>query len=315
MLNISGLKLPMIGAHLVGGTVYFVDSSNAKSSSGNTGKHPDKAMSTIAQAEAKCTASKGDYIVALPGHAESVTSTIVLNTAGITLLGIGNGTNRPNLTQATTGNDNVMEIAADNITVENILFTGSTTGTNERFIDIQAIDYCTIRGCRFVQNTKNLDAISVAGPSVDYLIIEDCEFIGIAAGADNGILFENITNSTSNLNPIIRRCHFNYTGSAGADDACINVSHSSGATVGMLIQDCTFLGVANGDAAVNQKGMAATRCTGLLDNLRVLAADATDAFVVSDLMGYINVYAVEAASRPAGAALGSGMAPLLTSAF
>jgi len=316
MLNISGLKLPMIGDKLVGGNVYFVDSGGTNAADGNDGLHPvNSPVATLDNAIGLCTASNGDFIILLPGHAETPTGTIAADIAGITILGIGNGSNMPHLTSGTTGSDNLIEITADNVTIENVMFTGSSSGTNEVIIDVQAVDYTTIRGCVFYQTSKSLDVITVQGPSSDYLLIEDCQFIATAAGADNTILFEDITTSTSNLNPIIRRCYFDYARSSGVDDAAISFSHSSGSTVGILIDDCRVFGLANGDAFVNPKGMAATRTTGMVANCRILTADATDWIETTDMLGVIDTYATEAGKRAGGELLATSLMPAGTAAY
>jgi hypothetical protein len=98
MLNISGLKLPMIGDHLVGGDVYFVDSGGDVANDENNGLHPTNSpCATYSGANAKCTANNGDFIVMLPGHAESITAAVT-PVAGTTVIGIGNGNNRPTIT-------------------------------------------------------------------------------------------------------------------------------------------------------------------------------------------------------------------------
>jgi hypothetical protein len=316
MLNISGLKLPMIGDKLVGGNVYFVDSGSGVANDQNNGLHPTNSpLATLDGAVGKCTASNGDFIILLPGHAETVSSTIVIDVAGVSIYGIGNGSNRPNFTQATSGSDNVVEISANNVHIENLMFTGSTTGTNEVFIDVQAVDYVTIKGCIFYQNTKNLDAITIQGPSSDYITIEDCQFIGVAAGADNSILFENITTSTSNLNPIIRNCYFDYRRSGGVDDAAISFSHSSGSTVGILIENCFCMGLVNGDAFVNPKAQAATRTEGLIKNCTIHTADQTDWIETTGQISVIDTYAVEPGKRGGAVQLVSSLMPAATSAY
>lgn len=313
MLNISGLKLPMVGGSLVGGSVYFVDSGASGANDGNLGVHPENSpLATLDGGVNKCTASNGDFVILMPGHAETLSATVSIDVAGITIIGIGNGTNRPVFTCSTTGTDDVFDISADNVKIENILMTGASAGTNETLLNISG-DYVEICGSRFTSAAKNLNMVTIPA-NTHYVNIHDNEFVGLVAGVNQCILFENITNSTSNINPIIKDNLFNFTMSAGCDDGVIVVSHSSGATVGMLIENCNFIGIGDAEAAVNAKGMAATRCTGLMKNVAVHTADATDAFVVSNMLGYVDVYAVEAGARPFGAKLGSGMAPLLTSA-
>jgi hypothetical protein len=292
--------------------VFFVDDSG---SNNNSGLDPTQPFATLAYAESQCTAGVGDVIIMMPGHAESVTSTIVLNTSCLHVIGLGQGKERANLTQATTGSDNVVEVAAANITIENVFFTGSTTGTSEVFIDVQAAaDQCTIRNCWFEHNTKNLEAITVQ-PTADYLCIEDCTFMGVAAGADSAIIFEDAVADEVTMAPIIRRCLFNYDKSAGCDQDVIAVSQSSGTVTGILIQDCTFIGLGDGEAAFDMQQTTSGTVTGLALRCSVDTADATDAFIQTDILTMIECFAAEAGARPAGAKLGSGSAPLATTAF
>ena len=79
---------------------------------------------TIAAAVALCTASGNDQIMVLPGHTESVSAAagIALSTAGISLIGLGTGTQRPTITfdTATTA---TMTVTAANVTIDNFVFT------------------------------------------------------------------------------------------------------------------------------------------------------------------------------------------------
>lgn len=276
------------GLGMITGSVFFVDSSTGLSS--NDGKKPTTPLATIAQAEAKCTADKGDYIIVMPGHAESVTATIVLDTSCVTVVGLGNGKKRPNLTQATSSSDNVVELAAANITLKNIYFTGSTTGTSEVFIDVQAAgDNCIVENCVFEQNTKNLEAITIASGANDTLI-QGCTFIGAAAGADAGIVIEG-----ASLRTTIRDCHFNYISSSGVDDACIEIE--SGVASGVLIENCSAIGLADGDCFV----MPNSDSVGLVAHCSVHTADATDMILPSNVLGVIESYAVETGTFSGGA--------------
>lgn len=311
--GIASFGVPVLGSGSLTttGNIFFVHNTNGND--GNDGTDPSGPFKTLDYAIGKCTASQGDIIVMMPGSNESITSTIALDVAGVSIIGIGQGAARPKLTQATTGSDNVLEVTAANCLIENIYFKGSTTGTSETFIDLAAAaDNTTIRGCVFEQNTKNLNAIVVT-VGCDYLTVEDCQFLGVADGPNFGIFFKNAT-SGATLKPTIRRCMFNY-GPNGCDDACIGISMSSGTCTGILIQDCTFLGLVDGERAVGAKMQAGTTSNGLMQRVAVVAADATDVFVnASNALGFIDVYAVEAGKRPYGAVSGSGMLPQATTA-
>ena len=78
---------------------------------------------TIAGALTACTASAGDTIYVLPGHTETVTGAagILVNVAGVNIIGLGSGSIRPTIT-FTTAVGASMDITAANVTIENMLF-------------------------------------------------------------------------------------------------------------------------------------------------------------------------------------------------
>lgn len=121
--GISSYGIPVIGSGQIPtttGSYFFVDSNTGNA--GYTGKTPQAPLATLAGAIAKCTASKGDVIVLMPGHSETVASSISINVAGITIVGLGSGSLRP--TFNITGASATLAISAANITVNNILVTG-----------------------------------------------------------------------------------------------------------------------------------------------------------------------------------------------
>lgn len=101
--------IPLFGvSDLLSGTVRFVHSGTG--SANNNGQDPDRPMATTDQAINKCTATsstyaKEDYVIALPGHTETISaaSGFDLDVAGVTVLGLGRGTFRPTLTYSATG--------------------------------------------------------------------------------------------------------------------------------------------------------------------------------------------------------------------
>ncbi len=92
--------LPGASPALRPGNVFFVgNASGQNGSDGNSGGQPGQAFATVQQAINSCTASHGDTIYVLPGHAETVTATsIALNKAGIAVIGLGVGLARPTFT-------------------------------------------------------------------------------------------------------------------------------------------------------------------------------------------------------------------------
>lgn len=92
--------VPAISPQVRTGSVFFVcNATNANGSDGNSGLSPSQPFATVQAAINACTANKGDTIYVMAGHAETVTATsIAHNKAGISIIGTGNGTNRPTFT-------------------------------------------------------------------------------------------------------------------------------------------------------------------------------------------------------------------------
>lgn len=128
------------------GTIFYVD-SNTGSNTANDGKSPNQAFATISGAMAKCTANKGDVILVLPGHTEAVTSSSLnVNVAGVTILGLGSGSMKPVLTFAATSSR--INVTAANCTLQNLRLTAAvgdvvtavlhaTAAQNTRYLDIE----------------------------------------------------------------------------------------------------------------------------------------------------------------------------------
>jgi hypothetical protein len=107
------------------GTVYYVNSSGGINSPGAWGETSSQPLATIEYAINRCTASQNDFIIVMPGHTESYTAAagatnggFDADVAGITIIGLGNGANRPTLTFADT--DATVAIGAANVVVANI---------------------------------------------------------------------------------------------------------------------------------------------------------------------------------------------------
>ena len=105
------------------GNVFWVDSTDANASNGNPGTF-QQPFATIDGAINQCTASNGDLIMVKAGHAETLVASgaITMDVAGISIIGLGTGNNRPVLTftPAATTTANIVWSAA-NCSFENIV--------------------------------------------------------------------------------------------------------------------------------------------------------------------------------------------------
>ncbi len=171
--GLSSFGMPILGSGgvMTTGNVFFVDSgAGLRSDDANAGKDPTTPFATLDFAIGQCTANNGDIIFVMPGHAEDIPVTdVVMDVAGVSVLGLGHGNNRPTFTLAVGGSRFDMTAAstrlsnviispgADNVTIA-IVMSGNaieldniettTHATNEFLITVQLTgDNCIIRDC------------------------------------------------------------------------------------------------------------------------------------------------------------------------
>jgi|TARA_Y100000310_G_scaffold51927_1_gene47804 hypothetical protein len=192
------------------GNIYWVDSVNGATT--NSGTSPTDALAGLDAAINKTTASQGDLVVCMEGHAETIATAaaIDLDVAGVRVIGLGDGASRPTFTLSATGS--TFEIAGASVTIENLLFTTSDAATI--IVDVNAADV-TIRGCDFLMET-GVTAIDINGGSAnacDRARVLNCLFDASTDGPDTAIGLDEVAD-----NVIIDGCY-----AFGLyDDACIH---------------------------------------------------------------------------------------------
>lgn len=136
-------NIPYVTTQNKNGNVYWVDS--AQGSNGNKGTFT-LPFSTIDYAVGRCTADQGDTIIVAAGHTESViaASGLDLDVAGITIIFMGEGTNRATIDFGTAVTA-TMDIAAANITLVNPRFTASIDALTGP-INIAAANFKIVNG-------------------------------------------------------------------------------------------------------------------------------------------------------------------------
>lgn len=172
------------------GKVFWVNSTSVLPANGVGGSDSTahgtylKPFATIDYAVGQCTANRGDIIMVMPGHSEDIAaaSSLDVDVAGVAIIGLGNGTDRPDLNfSATAGTvdmaaDNTMlynltltadvsavvvgvNVDANGVTIENCEWTYNATGDDfVTMIDIDAFDGTTLSGCKFIaEDTAGCD--------------------------------------------------------------------------------------------------------------------------------------------------------------
>ena len=124
--GVSIRGVPLIQTHP--GKVFWVyngttlDTGHKAGSNGNKGTF-NAPFATLDYAVGQCRANKGDIIFLKPGHSETLSATsVAVDVAGIAIVGLGQGSNRPTFNATATGS--IFPVSAANVLVHNILFTG-----------------------------------------------------------------------------------------------------------------------------------------------------------------------------------------------
>lgn len=193
------------------GNVFFVHSSG---SNGNSGKTPGQPFATVDYAVSQCSASQGDLVIVMPGHAETTTA-VGLDVAGVSVIGLGYGRNRPALT-ATTAASDLVSVSAANCSLQNVRLAGAASGCTA-LLDLGAADFY---GYNLVLEHGAAPTTAVTVPASSHrFVLEDCRWRGTAAGPAIGISIEGKVDDWRLIRP-----RADYGGSSGLDTAFLSSS-------------------------------------------------------------------------------------------
>lgn len=224
------------------GNVFWVDSASGTDGAGY-GRNPEAPTDTLSYALGLATANQDNVIYLAPGHAEAFTAAAALTVskAGVRIIGIGNGAERPTFTWSTSAAAQMI-VSGANITFKNIIFD---------FTGIDAV----------------VAAISVTGADVAF---EDCLFLTNSATA--GVVLGILTAATATRFRV-ERCRFvgPATNSGTTTTACIK--HEVGTDY--VIKDNYFTGKMT-QAILN----ATAVLRGLIDSNRFVIATGTVAITM-----------------------------------
>ncbi len=160
------------------GNIFWVHSGTGTNAVAN-GRTPDGPFATIAYAFSSdvCTASKGDIIFVMPGHTETVAAAagIVMDIAGVKVIGLGWGNQRPTITFSTDTLADI-DIDAASITIKNIRFIGNIASLDAP-IDVNAAGF-TMEDCDFfcAAATTDIDITVITDANADDMTIRNCNF-------------------------------------------------------------------------------------------------------------------------------------------
>ncbi len=190
----AGGVFTIVNETLTTGNIYYVDSGQTtrNGTTASYGRNPDAPFATLAAAIAQCITANGDMIFLMPGHAEAPTASIALSVAGVSVIGMGNGTNRPTFTPTYAGAGvDVLDITAANVTVKNINIVAGTAGSGT-IVNVNVAsgghDF-TMENCKLGMGSKNEICITVAATAHRGSLL-NLKIVGTAAGANSIIVWE-----------------------------------------------------------------------------------------------------------------------------
>jgi len=208
---------------------------------------------TLDAAVAGTVANRGDIIYVLQNHAENLAadSAVDLDVAGINVVGLGRGEDRPTFTfiTATTAD---FKIAAANVSVHNLLMKCNIDQL-AMMIEVSGDD-AEISHCEFKEGSSKealtFITIGVADADSDRCHIHHCKFYAPTAGdGDAAISF-----ATDHTGVTIEHCD----AYGDWDLACIDIPVGGNAQVDLIIRDCYLVNLLTGQHAIQINGTGST---------------------------------------------------------
>lgn len=263
--------MPILNGY--GGNIFWVDSGSG--SNNNDGTHV-RPYSTLDFAVGKCTANNGDVIIVKAGHTETVTAAggLDLDVAGITIMGLGNGSDRPTVNFTTAvGAD--MDVDADNITISNFLFTGGIDALTGP-IDINAADF-TMLDCETKDVTGQATDFIVADANANRLMIDGWTHRG-AAAAGGASALQIVGGDGATVRNFFIDGNFDTAAIENVTTAATNLTINGGAN-GSYIRNRNSADVCFTAVATTTGNVGPNIYARIADN----AANITEAFVGADM--------------------------------
>jgi hypothetical protein len=253
------------------GNVFYVDSGNTTDGADLPayGESPDSPFLTIDYAVGRCTANNGDYIYVMPGHTETVIadSGIDVDQAGLTIVGLGRGTDRPTITFTTAATAD-FKLAAANCRAENLLFVAGVDALTGP-IELSAA-YCELVNCEFQDGaTGTIDTIDhvIFTTGADNCLVDGFKLISTSDAGQSAIQIPD-----GATNPEVRNCYI--TG-----DFAVGNIESANTTDLVNFHDNLLINTNATDTCID---VVATCSGSIYRNFMEIATDAQDTSITVD---------------------------------
>ena len=193
----SGGMFSIIDKELCTGKIFWVSSGTGTDGAGY-GQNPDAPVATLDYAVGLCTASKGDIIYLMPGHAETLiaATSAAVDIAGVRILGLGTGSLQPTFS---LGTDAAATIAVTdaNVVIKNIKVISALADIAAGITASAAADGLVIEDCWFTDGGTDVLELVIGvscAAGCDNVLIRNNRFITVTGGGcASGIKFVGAT--------------------------------------------------------------------------------------------------------------------------
>lgn len=167
------------------GDVFYVSSTTGGAYDGSTWA---LAETTLQAGITDCTASEGCIVFVAPAHAEPITTAITANVIGISVIGLGTGSQMPTLT-FTNANSSI-DISVAGVTIQNLRLYNTTAATDNAISILAGGKYAVIDGIEFT-DTGGSNYVHTIGillaSAADNVTIKNCSVYNVQSGATSFI--------------------------------------------------------------------------------------------------------------------------------
>lgn len=255
---------------------WYVDSNV-----GTAGNGDSWGGSVLTLAAAILLAKAGDTIYVAEGHAETITTSVALNKAGIKIVGFGRGTRRPVITFGAAAA--TITVTGIGCSVENLHCVANFLNVASAFTLGATSKEFTLLGCTFVDTSASLNFLSIvttgAGANdADGLTVVDNYWLGLALSP---LAFISILGACDRLYVAENHCDLAATNDVGH---FITVAALVIRGAQILANRLNVVGSTGAAVGVFMTGSSTTN-TGMLAYNLVTSLDTTGALLITATLG------------------------------
>ena len=266
------------GGLITGGEIHYVGTSGTAAYAYMQSRVQSSMLhTTVDLAVGDCTADRGDYIIVLPGYAETVTSSsTTLDIAGITILCLGNGENVPTFTFSTAAA--TINVSADDIKWIGGYFIGNYDNVASAFT-VGAAKSFALEGGTFEDSSAALHFLSIVTTTTtdnaaDGLTVKGNYWYGLALAP---LAFISVLGDTIHLDVSDNFCDM-----AATNDVGHFITFAAKDSIGTRIVDNTLIvvGATNATVGIFLTG-SGTGMTGIVSGNKVASLDTTTELIAT----------------------------------